>query len=133
MRIFLFMPLIAALSGCQAYTVGFEQSYCTDVNLSDPGDPEIWFVEDGDDLLIIRSHAFVSSDWLFDPVVEIGARSVFGRVDFLVEEKWKEVGASEETSCISPTLRVSDAVGDSFSVEWYEDEADGTPVAIGAN
>ena len=128
-----FLPMIALFGGCRAYTVEFEQSYCSDVNLSDPGDPEIWFVEDGDDMLILRSHAFVSSDALFDPVVEIDASSVFGRVKFQVEEFWKDLGTSKETSCIAPTLRVLDAVTDSFSVEWYEGDLGGATVAVGAN
>ena len=133
MRTLSFLPLVALLGGCKAYTVEFEQSYCSDVNLSEPGDPEIWFVEDGDDLLIQRSHAFVSSDALFDPVVEIDASSVFSRVKFQVEEHWKDMGTSKETSCIAPTLRVLDAVADSFSVEWYEEDLAGVAVAVGAN
>lgn len=133
MRVFLLLPLISILHACGGYVVAFEQSPCADVNLSDPGDPEVWFSEDGNDLLILRSHAFVASNALFTPLVEIQEAAVFGRVRFEVVERWNDPATSTETSCISPTLRVVDGAGDAFSVEWYEEEVVGVPVAVGAN
>jgi hypothetical protein len=133
MRALLLLPLISMLHACSGYVVAFEQSPCADVNLSEPGDPEIWFSEDGNDLLILRSHAFVPSNALFTPLVEIQESAVFGRVRFEVAERWEDPATSTEVSCISPTLRVVDGAGDAFSVEWYEEELAGTPVAVGAN
>ncbi len=131
---YLIFGAVASLSasGCSGLLVEAYQEPCEDVNLSDPGEPEIFFEADGDDLLIRKSFSFVDVDAVFDPVVEMSGPALLRGYTLEVDEQWKTLNADSGGGtelCLSPGLRLVDGQSTSVSVTW-SDTSDEDPVEV---
>jgi hypothetical protein len=105
MRALMFGALAAA--GCRSVTVEVVQLPCVDVDLVDPGPPELVVTEDGSDMLLV----------LFQPDIEI-PKAGLGAQEIFITEGWSE-GSGPEL-CWFPGILVYDPPPGRYEIEWYE-------------
>ena len=125
---------VAALSGCHGLLIEFYQEPCQDINLSDPGDPTLLFVVDGQDLLIQKSYSFVSTEALFHPDVEVNGPAMMRGYTIEVDEGWDSntsTSADSPTFCYSPGLRVVEGESIGVSVTWMDQNSKETVAVTG--
>jgi hypothetical protein len=115
MRALMFGVLAAA--GCRSVTVEVVQMPCVDVDLVDPGPPELVVTEDGADMLLVLSAAFAPSDAIFQPDIEI-PKAGLGAQEIFITEGWSE-GTGPEL-CWFPGILVYDPPPGKYEIEWYE-------------
>jgi hypothetical protein len=105
--------VVLLLGACAIPEGSIDQSPCVDVDLSDPGDPELRMSAIDGGFSIVRTNAFHGNRDIFRARLQTEGRRMF------VREYWDEDADSTGELCWFLELDLLNAPG-RWTVEWYE-------------